>query len=420
MVNTRETDNPENTASSAETALLARRRKWKTAVILAAAAAAIVFGIGRVRLFTVRKEAGEFARNAERTMEFSMKYPVGETIDSKEEFVKELWGLAAFEVETRNGLNTAFDYTEKQYSEKGSKKVHGFERKEDLLAFAMEETWRKCRDELCKEVEADIDLIFQRADHTEGGRKSLAGSNSAALYGIEKQDVLYCYRRGHFTRLSRVMAFVESGDGLEAYKEAADLKENWKALPMDMAYTLKPEMMKAAADEVLLEASKSGNLNDLQKRITQAEMFEKRYHVRLENMKRAQTKRDRLEYEKKPDIPAVGMSTSDARDTKLGPPTRTTKDTGTWEQKNHTFGNMYWEEDGRRLFTASYYDGKIKQVWDTRNVYPSSWNAGRPSGSFSSRDYDIDAYYDDNRDEYDDYDEAYDAFWDDEGAWDDY
>ena len=35
-------------------------------------------------------------------------------------------------------------------------------------------------------------------------------------------------------------------------------------------------------------------------------------------------------------------------------------------------------------------------------------------------DHDIEAYYDDHRDEYDDYDEAYEGFMDDEDAWDDY
>ena len=35
-------------------------------------------------------------------------------------------------------------------------------------------------------------------------------------------------------------------------------------------------------------------------------------------------------------------------------------------------------------------------------------------------DYDIDAYYEDNRDVYDDWDEAWEGFMDDEEAWDDY
>lgn len=54
-------------------------------------------------------------------------------------------------------------------------------------------------------------------------------------------------------------------------------------------------------------------------------------------------------------------------------------------------------------------------------------NTTRKSGNSSSYedpidpdDYDIDAYYEDNRDVYDDWDEAWEGFLDDEEAWDDY
>ena len=53
----------------------------------------------------------------------------------------------------------------------------------------------------------------------------------------------------------------------------------------------------------------------------------------------------------------------------------------------------------------------------------SPWVSSRKSSSKSSfdpDDHDIEAYFEDNRDEYGDYDEAYEGFLDDEGAWDDY
>ena len=53
----------------------------------------------------------------------------------------------------------------------------------------------------------------------------------------------------------------------------------------------------------------------------------------------------------------------------------------------------------------------------------AKYGSGRSSSSRSSfdpDDHDIEAYYDDYRDEYDDYDDAYDGFLDDEDAWDDY
>ena len=42
------------------------------------------------------------------------------------------------------------------------------------------------------------------------------------------------------------------------------------------------------------------------------------------------------------------------------------------------------------------------------------------SSSFDPDDHDIEAYYDDNRDEYDSYEDAYEGFLDDESSWDDY
>ena len=39
---------------------------------------------------------------------------------------------------------------------------------------------------------------------------------------------------------------------------------------------------------------------------------------------------------------------------------------------------------------------------------------------FDPDDHDIEAYYDDNRDEYDSYEDAYEGFLDDESSWDDY
>ena len=53
-----------------------------------------------------------------------------------------------------------------------------------------------------------------------------------------------------------------------------------------------------------------------------------------------------------------------------------------------------------------------------RSKSRSSSGSGKPS--FDPDDHDIEAYYDDYRDEYDDYDDAYDGFLDDEDAWDDY
>ena len=158
-----------------------------------------------------------------------------------------------------------------------------------------------------------------------------------------------------------------------------------------------------------------------------AEKFGKRYKVEIDGLESAKKKAARQEYERKPDVPAVGMTTSQACSTKLGAPSRTTRETGSWSHQKHTYGDMYWERGDRRLFTAHYCDGEITSVSDTRNstatspwVGSSGLSGGSSGSHFDPDDHDIEAYFEDNRDEYDDYDDAYEGFLDDEGVWDDY
>ena len=67
--------------------------------------------------------------------------------------------------------------------------------------------------------------------------------------------------------------------------------------------------------------------------------------------------------------------------------------------------------------SGSYSSGSYKSSNGS-----STWKKSSGSGksTFDPDDHDIEAYYDDHRDEYDDYDEAYEGFMDDEDAWDDY
>ena len=183
-------------------------------------------------------------------------------------------------------------------------------------------------------------------------------------------------------------------------------------------------MMIEACEADLAEATKKNELYEIRPALRSAEDFSNRYGVEIDSLSRAKSKQSRLEYDSKPDVPRVGMSTSSARSTKLGAPARSTSDSQSWAGKKHTYGDMYWEQGGRQVFKAHYLDGSITDVWDTRNA--SGKRSGyRPSpdsrkSSFDPDDHDIEAYYQDNIDEYDDYDDAYEGFLDDDSAWDDY
>ena len=277
----------------------------------------------------------------------------------------------------------------------------------------MNEKWRSLRGSLSQTVKGEIPLLFEKA-----GRS----------YGLDEQAVQACYTKDYFRKITEVMNYVEKDAGTEAYGCARfGLDDDWSALPMDIAYGLQPELIMAGCEEALLNAVKSNELYEVSSEVRDAKEFEKRYNVTVNGLKNAEKRKERLEYAEKPDIPAVGMSTSQARSTKLGAPTKTTKETGSWQRMKHTYGDIYWYQGDRLIFWAHYMDGEIKDVHDLRNYtnkspwVRSSGSSGSSShASFDPDDHDIESYYEDNRDEYDDYDDAYEGFLDDEGVWDDY
>ena len=291
----------------------------------------------------------------------------------------------------------------------------GYEKEEELLAWAKKEKWHKLRNALSANVKACI--------------KSWFGDTGEA-YGLQERSVTTCYTKDRFGKIVNVMRSVESGAGMEAYDLARyGLDEDWSALPMDIACGLRPKLLKAGCEAHLLSAVKSNDLYDVKSAVSSAKEFENRYGITIDGLKNAESKQKSLEYAEKPYIPAVGMSVSKARSTKLGSPTKTTTETGSWAHAKHTYGEMYWYQGDRMIFKAHYLDGEITDVSDVRNsTAKSPWVSSRRAGSSSSSskssfdpdDHDIEAYYQDNRDEYDDYDDAYEGFLDDEGVWDDY
>ena len=379
-----------------------------TIFVLAVAGVTILASVGPYRLQQARKKAAQFADESGIVMEF----PSSLDTTSREELLKTIWDLAVWEQKTKDTLNQTYSHTDKEYKENSLKTVSGYAKEEELQAYAMEERWRKERQALTEFVRGTIEKLFGEKD---------------VLHGVSEDAVLEDYRREGFPYIIKTMEAVEEGDGLKAFDlNSYHMDEDWSALSMDVAYCLYPDMMTEACETYLDDAIKSNTLYEVRAAVQSAEEFSNRYGVKIKNLSRAKSKQSDLEYASKPDVPKVGMSTSSARSTKLGAPTRTTSDSGSWAGKKHTFGDMYWDKGGRQVFKAHYRDREITEVWDTRNSRGSR-STYRPSSSSSSRkssfdpdDHDIESYYNDYRDEYDDYDDAYDGFLDDEDAWDDY
>ena len=116
---------------------------------------------------------------------------------------------------------------------------------------------------------------------------------------------------------------------------------------------------------------------------------------------------------------------SQAYNTKLGAPARTDREKHLC-RRCPLLGHLYRDQGGRQVFPAYYGDNVNLDVWDTRSYLGKpSRKYSRSSGSSSSSlfdpdDHDIEAYYEDNRDEYDNYEDAYDGFLDVFSAWDEY
>ena len=368
----------------------------------------ILASIGPYRLQQARKEAERFADESG----ISLEYPETIHVSSKGELLTTIWNLAIWEKETKETINSVYGYSDEEYK-KSLQPVSGYASKKELLANAMEDRWREERKSLTESIQGTIETMY-------GSRHN--------LFGLSKSTLLESYRREVFPYIIKTMKAVERGDGTRAYDlNRYSMDEDWCALSMDIAYCLHPDMMTEACETDLAEAIKSNMLTEIKYAVRSAEDFSNRYDVKISSLSRAKSKQSALEYANKPDVPRKGMSTSSARSTKLGAPTRTTSQSQSWAGKKHTYGDMYWDKGGRQVFKAHYLDGSITDVWDTRSVARShsSYHASSGTGSsgktlFDPDDHDIEAYYDDNRDIYDDYDDAYDGFLDDDDAWDDY
>ena len=81
-----------------------------------------------------------------------------------------------------------------------------------------------------------------------------------------------------------------------------------------------------------------------------SEQFQERRGVEIEGYKTARSREKRLEYDNKPGIPRVGMTLLTAYDTKLGAPTRTTREKSTYAGADHFCGHLYWGLGGRQNF----------------------------------------------------------------------
>ena len=388
-------------------------KKLIIVIIAVLVAAAIVYG--RIRLLLVRNEVKQFTKDAG----ISVEYAPDVSVTTKEAFLTQIFELARWEDETRKTINKTYGYSDQDFSNKRKNSAkdkeeakNGYEDRDEIYSYLIEKEWYNKRLELQETVKESITALFGK----EGKR-----------FGLSKEALQESYTRGYFERVLSIMTYAQKGMGEEAYAVSEyGLTEDYSALPMDIAYGLYPELMVEGCRKNLQSALDKNDWFYVSTAADSTEHFQERYGVEIEGYETARRREERLDYESKPDIPKVGMTLSQAYRTKLGAPSRTTREKSTYAHADHYWGHLYWDQGGRQVFAAYYGDNVIKEVWDTRSYQgkPSRKYSGssskHSSSSFDPDDHDIEAYYDDNKDEYDSYEDAYEGFLDDDSAWDDY
>ncbi len=312
----------------------------------------LVIAVGRVRLHLADSEAAEIAEKAG----IDFHYESSPEISSKEELYTEVARLAFWEEEQKNRLNSAYDFKDRYYDKGAVKSRSGFEGWNVLRRSAKFKSWINNRIRLEDETEKYIGEIW---------------GDQEQLYGVDRNTVVQSFENDRFSNLAYAWESLEEGDGKGAYSKAnRDLSTDWSALPMDIVYTLQPELITEGCEEALEKAAATDYLSILTNTIDDAERFSERYGVSIRNLNKAKRRKKALEEKKN----------SEQRKT---------------------------SEDSRP-YTTTARPGKRRS------------SNGGSSYSYDPDDHDIEAYYEDNRDEYDDYDDAYEGFLDDEGVWDDY
>ena len=168
-----------------------------------------------------------------------------------------------------------------------------------------------------------------------------------------------------------MMQYLEEGDGKKAYNSCLPYKLEYDSdyLLMDIAYAFYPEELTAGCEESLLEAAFKSDSKSLYNAEMKGEAFAQRFHINLKNLKKVYARGQWLYNKEHPSSKSSGSSGKKKSKSR----------------KSYSYGS-----------------------------HSSSNSSSRPE------DRDIGSYYEDNRDEYDDYDDACEGFLDDEGAWDDY
>ena len=290
-----------------------------------------------------------------------VEYAVPGPLNTKEEKLTALWNLIIWEEEARTAINTAFDQDENVLNEEETEEEPGILAGRDVIhEYAWKKQWKSMRLTLQEHADQAIEELFEKAGE---------------IPGTSRGEVQRSLQRGRFKTVCEIMDLAGEGDDQLAYKKACKgTQTDGGGLYRALVFGLYPDEMKKVCEAELQEDLKNhGDLvYVLDADVLWLEDISKQYGIRIDGLAEARKKVNQMKVKERQKSSASSSRKSSSY--------------GTSSSKKSTSSNSY-----------------------------------RPSSSSRDFDqYDIEAYYEDNRDEYDDYEDAYEGFMDDDDAWDDY
>ena len=290
-----------------------------------------------------------------------MEYTLPEKLNTTEEKLITLKGLVEWEEEARLAINNAFDRNNEDPDEEETENDPWFlENRDVFYEYARKKQWKSMRLTLKDNAIQAIEQFFEKAEQVPG----------TSLVEVKRS-----LQKDRFKTACLIMDLAEKGDYHSAYtRSCKGTTSDGGGLYRALAFGLYPDQMKKECEKELQE-----DLKDHGDRVYllaadvlwMEDYVSKPFGIKIDGLDEAREKVNRMEAEERAKSRAASKKLSSNN--------------------------------------ASSSSSSAKK------------NSYRPSSSSRDFDnYDIEAYYDDNRDEYDDYDDAYEGFMDDDGAWDDY
>lgn len=290
-----------------------------------------------------------------------MEYAVPEQLSTRDEKLTALLNLVRWEEETRTSIDTAFDQDETVLDEEETEEQPWILDSRDVFyEYARKKQWKSMRLTLQERAEQAIEELFEKAGE---------------IPGTSRGEVKQSLQKGRFKTVCEIMDLAGEGNYHLAYTKACKgTLTDGGGLYRALAFGLYPDEMKKECEAELQEDLKNHGdmVYVLDADVLWLEDISKQYGIRIDGLAEARKKVNQMKAKERQKSSASSSGKSSSY--------------GTSSSKKSTNSNSY-----------------------------------RPSSSSRDFDqYDIEAYYEDNRDEYDDYDDAYEGFMDDDDAWDDY